>query len=128
MWYNTTTDNFFTSVQVAALLQSKEIVVVGTVHGNSKGLPKEITGSSKERFSSMFFYNANKNCLLVTYQCMLKKKKNINLISTMHDATSTDGTEKRKPLVIYFYNKNKAGVHVFDQMVRKYTAHTSSRR
>ena len=53
--YNITTDNFFTSVQVAALLQSKEITVVKTVRGNSKGLPKEITGSSKERFCSKFF-------------------------------------------------------------------------
>ena len=33
--YNITTDNFFTSVQVAALLQSKEITVVKTVRGNS---------------------------------------------------------------------------------------------
>ena len=36
---NITTDNFFTSVQVAALLQSKEITVVGTVRGKSKRLP-----------------------------------------------------------------------------------------
>ena len=63
--YNVTTDNPFTSVQVAALLQSKEITVVKTVRGNSKALPKEITGSSKKRFCSKFFYNANKNCLLV---------------------------------------------------------------
>ena len=53
--YNITTHNFFTSVQVAALLQSKEITVVKTVRGNSKGLRKEITGSSKERFCSKFF-------------------------------------------------------------------------
>ena len=124
--YNITTDNFFTSVHVAALLQSKEITVVRTVRANSKELPKEITTSSKERFSSKFFYNANKSCLLVSYRCKLKK--DVNLISTMHDAPSTDGTEKRKPLVIHFYNKNKVGVDIFDQMARKYTAYTSSRR
>ena len=87
---------------------------------------KEITGSSKEKFCSKFFYNANKNCLLVNQQCKLKK--NINLISTMHDAPSTDGTEKKKPLVIHFQNKNKVGIDVFDQMAGKYTVHTSSRR
>ena len=53
--YNITTDNFFTSVQVAALLQSKEITVVKTVRGNSKGLPKEITGSRKKDFVVSFF-------------------------------------------------------------------------
>ena len=46
---------FFISEQAAILLQSKKITVVGTVHGISKGPPKEITGSSKERFSSKSF-------------------------------------------------------------------------
>ena len=46
----------------------------------------------------------------------------------MHDAPSTDGAEKKKPLVIHFWNKNKVGIDVFDQMARKYTTHTSSRR
>ena len=59
--YNITTDNF---LPVYKLL-GKEITVVKTVRGNCKGLPKEIIGSSKERFCSKFFYNANKNCLLV---------------------------------------------------------------
>ena len=49
---NITTDSFFTSVQVAALLQGKKITVIGTFRANSKKLPKEITCSSKERFSS----------------------------------------------------------------------------
>ena len=53
--YNITTDNFFSSVKVAALLQSKEITVVGTVRANSKGLSKEITGNSKEKCSNKFF-------------------------------------------------------------------------
>ena len=53
--YNITTDKFFISVQAAALLQSKKITVVGTLHGISKEPPKEITGSCRERFSSEFF-------------------------------------------------------------------------
>ena len=123
---NTITDNFLISVQVAALVEGKEITEVKTVRINSKGLPKEITGSSKERFSSKFFHKASKNCLLVNYRGKLKKKE--NLISTMHEAPNTDGTEKRKTLVINFYNKNKVGDNVFNQMTCKYTAHTSSRR
>ena len=46
---------FFSTVQVAALLQSKEITAIETVRANSKALPKEITGSSKDRFSTKFF-------------------------------------------------------------------------
>ena len=52
--YNITTDNFFSSVEVAALLQSKEITVIETVRANSKRLSKEITGNSKESFSNKF--------------------------------------------------------------------------
>ena len=46
----------------------------------------------------------------------------------MHDAASKDETEKKKPLVIHFYNENKGEVDVFDLMARKYTAHISRRR
>ena len=52
--YNIITDNFFTTAQVAALLQRKEITLVGTDRANSKGLPEEITGSSKKDFLASF--------------------------------------------------------------------------
>ena len=77
-------------------------------------------------YGSKFYYNEQNECLFVNYQC--KKKKNVNLLSTMHNAPSTDNTEKKKPLVIHFYNKNKVGVDVFDQMARQYTTHSASRR
>ena len=64
-------------------------------------------------YGSKFYYNEQNECLFVNYQ--YKKKKNVNLLSTMHNAPSTDNTEKKKPLVIDFYNKNKVGVDVFDQ-------------
>ena len=58
----------------------------------------------------------------------MQEEKNVNLLSTMHNAPSTDNTEQKKPLVIHFYNKNKVGVDVFDQMARQYTTHSASRR
>ena len=124
--YNVTTDNFFTSVHVASLLQQKKITIVGTVRNNSKGLTKEMTKCGNDMYGSKFYYNEQNECLFVNYQC--KKKKNVNLLSTMHNAPSTDNTEKKKPLVIHFYNKNKVGVDVFDQMARQYMTHSASRR
>ena len=64
--------------------------------------------------------------MLVNYQC--KQKKNVHLLSTMHNSPATDSTEKKKPIIIHFYNKNKVGVNVFDQMARLYTTHEASRR
>ena len=46
----------------------------------------------------------------------------------MHNSPGTDATEKKKPLVVQFYNQNKVDVDVFDQMARKYTTHASTRR
>ena len=43
-------------------------------------------------------------------------------------AQGTDTTEKKKPLVVHFYDKNKVGVDVFHQMARNYTTHAATRR
>ena len=102
------------------------MTVVGTVRVNSKDLPKEITKGDKENFSSNFFYNSSKNCMLVNYQC--KQKKNVNVLPIMHSSPGTDATEKKKSLVVQFYNQNKVDVDVFDQMPRKYTTHAATRR
>ena len=52
--YNITIDNFFTSVQVAALLQSKEITVVGTVRANSKACQRKLLVAAKKDFLVSF--------------------------------------------------------------------------
>ena len=63
--------------------------------------------------------------MLVNYQC--KQKKNVDLMLTTHDSPATDTTEKKKSRVIHFYNRNKLGVDVFDQMVRLYTTQAATR-
>ena len=102
---------------MASLLQQKKITIVGTVRNNNKGMTK----CGNDMYGRKFYYNEQNGCLFVYYQC--KKKKNVNWY-----APSTDNTEKKKPLVIHFYNKNKVGVDVFDQMARQYTTHSASRR
>ena len=124
--YNITTDNFFTSVYLATLLLEKKISMVGTVKSNSKGLTKFMTKNDNELHKGSFFFNDGKEILFVNYQC--KKKKSVNLISTMLNAPSIDQSKKKKPCVIHFYNKNKVGVDVVGQMLQQYSTHTASRR
>ena len=124
--YNVTTDNFFTSVILATLLLEKKISMVGTVRSNSKRLTKFMTKNDNELHKSSFFFNDGKEILFVNYQ--YKKKKSVNLISTMHNAPSIDQSKKKIPCVMHFYNKNKIGVDVVDQMLRQYSTHTASRR
>ena len=84
---NITTDNFFTTVKVVGLLQENGTLLdrtVLTVRANVKGVPKEITKGCNEKFSSKFFFNDDKKCMLVNYQC--KQKKNVHLMLTMHES------------------------------------------
>ena len=124
--YNVTTDNFFTSVYLATLLLEKKISMVGTVRSNSKGLTKFMIKNDNELHKSSYFFNDGKEIVFVNYQ--YKKKKSVNLISTMHNGPSIDQSKKKKTCVIYFYNKNKVGVDVVDQMLRQYSTHTTNRR
>ena len=64
------------------------MTIVGTVRANSKGFPKEISKGDKENISSSFFYNSSKNFMLINYQC--KQKKNVNVLSTMHNSQGTE--------------------------------------
>ena len=92
--YNSTTDNFFTTVKVAGLMQEKGTTLIGTVRANVKGIPKEINKGGNEKFSSTFFFNDDKKCMLVNYQC--NQKKNAHLMSTMHDSPATNITKKKE--------------------------------
>ena len=59
--YGITTDSFFfTTIEVAGLLQEKGTTLVGTVRANVKGILKEITKGDTEKFSSKFFFNDDK--------------------------------------------------------------------
>ena len=47
----------------------------------------------------------------------------------MHRSPDLDQTTvKKKPEIVLFYNKNKAGVDCFDQMARLYTTRSATRR
>ena len=46
----------------------------------------------------------------------------------MHTNTEICDGQKAKPRIINFYNKNKVGVDVFDQMSRFHSCHSASRR
>ena len=125
--YNVTTDNFFTSFELAKKLQKEGTSIVETVRANSKRLPKEVTGPVKGgKYGSKFYYEEQCKCMFVNYQC--KDKKSVCLLSTMHASPSVSGGEKKKPDVVQFYNQNKVAVDVVDQMVRMYSTRCATRR
>ena len=106
--YNFTTDNFFTSLALAEKVR--------TVRTNSKDIIKIMIDPVKDGTNkSTFYYNDQHYCLFVNYQC--KIKKSVCLFSTIHNSPFVDDLGKNKLDAILFYNKNKVGVGVVDQMV-----------
>ena len=58
----------------------------------------------------------------------VQRKKSVCLISTMHADPAVDEGTKKRPNVVLFYNKNKVGVDVVDQMVRQHSTRCATRR
>ena len=121
---NVTTDNFFTSVNLAKTLRQQGISIVGTVNRIQKEIPQEIKKINEDLYTTKVF--KHDNCSLTVYQA--KTTKNVLLLSTMHSTVDIDDDQKSKPETVNFYNSTKLGVDVVDQMARKYTVNAASRR
>ena len=96
---NITTDNFFTSISLATKLLAKKTTLVGTIRGNKRELPK----AAKQTKDNIPHFST-----------LLYKSENCALTML--------------PQSIQFYNSTKFGVDIADQMARKYTVKSRSRR
>jgi hypothetical protein len=123
---NVTTDNFFTSKSLAAKLIEKKTTLVGTIRSNKRELPTPVKQKkdNMERFSSKIF--KSDNCTLTIYKSKAKKK--VLLLSSKHKAVKVEKVGKCLPETVLFYNKTKYGVDMIDQMARKYSVKSKSRR
>jgi hypothetical protein len=121
-----TTDNFFTSFPLADKLKIENTSLVGTLRTNKKQLPKrfKLKKDNLVRFSSLF-YRSNIFSLTV-YKS--KPAKKVLILSTKHKNIKIGGDSKKLPETVFFYNKTKGGVDATDQMARKYTVKSGSRR
>ena len=89
---------------------------------NRRELASEMTRSDKQ----LHIYEEESKSVEVNYQC--KKNKSVCLLSTMHTSTACCDSPKKKPAIINFYNVNKVGVDVLDQMTRQYSTLSASFR
>jgi hypothetical protein len=120
--YNVTTDNFFTSCDLAQKLLSKRTSLVGTVKSNRRELPP--CGIKLDLHESAFYESGQMH--LVRYQA--KKQKVIHVLSTVHRGLSRQIDGKRKPESVLFYNENKCGVDLMDSMCRQMSTKAGCRR
>ena len=119
-----TTDNFFTSVNLAKTLKQREIGIVGTINRIRKEIPQEIKKTKEDLYATKVF--KHDGCTLTVYQA--KTTKNVLLLTTMHFTVDIGDDPKSKPKTVNFYYSTKFGADVVDQMARKYTVNAAPRR
>lgn len=122
---NVTTDNFFTSMQLATTLNSWNMTLVGTVRKNKRFLPQNML-PSKERALNSTNFVFRKDVTLCSY--VPKKNKSVILLSTMHMTPDVEQTVTAKPEIIKYYNQTKGGVDTMDKMLTEYTVKRRTNR
>lgn len=125
---NVCVDNFFTSLSLANRLKKENLTITGTMRLNKRELPlfAKQKKDTMPRYTSKLFKTQDKSCTLTVYKS--KPKKKVLLLSSKHPAVRVETTGKKFPETIAYYNQNKVGVDVLDQMCKNYTVKTSSKR
>ena len=121
---NVTTDNFFTSYNLAQFLLTKQLTLLGTVRKNRREVPHELVPSKRAEYESVFAFT--KDTTMVSYAP--RKNKTVLLLSTMHDQPEIDDNEQKKPFMVLDYNGTKGAVDAFDQEVGYYSCARQTRR
>jgi len=117
--YNVSTDNFFTSRDLACKLLEKR--TSGTVRLNRR----EIPGSAQLKLHESAFYKSGP-VTLAKYQA--KPSKTVVVLSTQHAGAVCQSDGKKKPESVLYYNTNKCGVDMLDAMCRLMSTKAACRR
>ena len=120
---NLTTDNFFTSFNLAKFLLDNNLTLVGTVRKNKAFLPIDFQ-SSKGASGSIKFLFQNRITLVKYNQ---KKNKSVVLLSSQHHQPEIN-ENSGKPEIVHYYNQTKGGVDTLDQIIRYYSCKRATRR
>lgn len=116
--YTLTTDNFYTSPQLADILVANKTDIYGTVRLNRKEMPPAIKDVKLKKGEVVAFRRGKVMTL------RWKDKKDVTLLSTIHNAKMLQITKrdkvKEKPAVVHDYNDTMGGVDRVDQMLASY--------
>ncbi|XP_060849732.1 uncharacterized protein LOC132928838 [Rhopalosiphum padi] len=107
--------NWYSSVELAELLQSKNTYLVGTLRCNRKSNPKEVTKKKLKR-GEIVSQRSSSNVLVLKW----RDKRDLVMVSSKHDSALTNlkirGKIVQKPTVVVDYNIGKTSIDLSDQM------------
>ncbi|XP_071639052.1 piggyBac transposable element-derived protein 4-like [Temnothorax longispinosus] len=111
-----TCDNWFSSVECFQKMNDTyNLKMIGTLRKNKRQIPDTF----KHTVSAGTMRVGYAGQLSLTSYCP-KKNKIVLLLSSVHKSVKMDN-DKSKPETILYYNKNKSGTDVFDQMCSNYS-------
>ena len=127
---NISMDHYFMSVFLAEWALQKKFTIVGTMHHDRKGIPKEVKViGNREEKSVLYVYHREKNIMLVSYIDKKKSgKKNVIVLSTMHDSMKVTNDQRKKPQIHSMYDHMKGGVDVVDLLSTSHSTRKKSKR
>jgi len=108
-------DNWYSSVELAEKLKTRQTHLVGTLRSNRKSNPKQAIKKNlkKGEVESM---RSDSNVLVLKW----KDKRDLCMISTKHNSEMVEQHMKgkiiKKPKVVIDYNTGKASIDLSDQM------------
>ena len=113
---NISMDRYFTSVFLAEWALQKKFTIVGTTRHDRNGIPKEVKEiGNREEKSVLYLYHKEKNIMLASYIDKKKSgKKNVIILSTMHDSVKVTNDQRKKSQIHSMYDHTKGGVDVVD--------------
>lgn len=116
-------DNFYTGLHIAHILLDNNTHIVGTLRKNVKHCPKDVL-NAKLRVGEIRGKENDKGVVISIW----KDKRDVRFLSTRHGIEMLNtgkknrkGEEIKKPEAVIFYNKNKQGIDISDQMASYYT-------
>lgn len=108
-------DNWYSSVELDELLQSRNTYLVGTLRCNRKSNSKEVTKKKLKR-GEVVSQRSSSNVLVLKWW----DKRDLVMISSKHDSALTNlkirGKTVQKPTVVVDYNIGKTSIDLSDQM------------
>ena len=120
---NITTDQHFTSVELARELKDSNLTIVGTINKQRRELPPVVLPTrDRPAGHTMFLFSGD--ITLISYTP--RRLRSVTILSTLHHQAECE--DDGKPSVIAFYNKTKGGVDTNDKLAHTYTVRRKCRR
>lgn len=119
--YKVYMDNFYNSVTLTKLLNTRKTYVCGTLRSNRKENPRDLVSRKLKRGECIWQQNGP-----VTV-CKWKDKRDVLSISNMHvvemvEVANRNGKISMKPNIIRDYNNGMSGIDRSDQMLSYYSS------